>query len=188
MHSKSVHIYTNYDEVELFINGVSYGKKKHVAKADSDISQVERFRLMWDDTVYEPGEICAVAYKDGKEAERKTVRTAKEPYKIELSAYCDTIEANGEALNYITAKIVDKDGNLCPNASNRLTFKSEGSAVVYATDAGDQRETETFLRPDKKAFSGMLVCCLRSNKAKGKTKVTCTAENLISGTISFDCE
>ena len=183
-----VHIYTNYDEVELFINGVSYGKKKHAAKADSDISQVERFRLMWDNTVYEPGEICAVAYKDGKEAERKTVRTAKEPYKIELSAYRDTIEANGEALNYVTAKIVDKDGNLCPNASNRLTFKSEGSAVVYATDAGDQRETETFLRPDKKAFSGMLVCCLRSNKAKGKTTVTCTAENLISGTISFDCE
>ncbi len=182
-----VHVYTNHEEVELFINGVSWGKRRHKEVGIDDASQLERFRLMWNETVYTPGEVCAVAYKNGKEIERKVIRTAGEPYRIELSAYSETIAADGESLNYVTASIVDRDGNLCPNAAHRLTFSAEGAAFVYATDAGDQRETETFLRPDKKALSGMLVCCLKNNGTKGKTVVSCAAEGLIPAELSFDC-
>ena len=82
---------------------------------------------------------------------------------------------------------VDKNGNLCPGADNRLTFRAEGSAIVYATDAGDQREAETFPRPDKKALSGMLVCCLLSNGNKGKATVVCSADGLLAGSVSFEC-
>lgn len=183
-----VHIYTNYDEVELFINGVSQGKRRHRVEGNDDISQVERFRLMWNDTVYMPGEVCAIGYKNGKEMERKIIRTATEPYRIELTPYYNEINADGEALNYITAKIVDKDGNLCPHACNRLTFKAEGSVDVYATDAGDQRETEAFLRADKKALTGMVVCCVRNNHKKGTATVSCHGGGLISGTVSFECK
>ena len=183
-----VHIYTNYDEVELFINGVSQGKRRHRVGGNDDISQVERFRLMWNDTVYMPGEVCAIGYKNGKEMERKIIRTATEPYRIELTPYYNEINADGEALNYITAKIVDKDENLCPDACNRLTFKAEGSVDVYATDAGDQRETEVFLRADKKALTGMVVCCVRNNHKKGTATISCHGEGLISGTVSFECK
>lgn len=183
-----IHIYTNYDEVELFINGVSQGTKRHAVCGDGIRNQLERFRLMWDDTVYEPGEICAVAYKNGKEAEQKTVRTAGKPHHISLSVYCNTIPSDGESLNYVTASIVDKDGNLCPHANNRLTFSASGSAFVYATDAGDERETETFLRPDKRALSGMLVCCLKSSGKSGRTTVTCYSDGLNSSSICFECE
>ena len=182
-----IHIYTGYDEVELFINGVSQGKRKRANGGNGDTAQLERFRLMWNDTVYEPGEVCAVAYKNGTEIERKILRTASAPYRIELSAYNDIISADGEALNYVTARILDKDGNPCPKANNRLTFSAEGSATVYTTDAGDQRETESFLRPDKKALSGMLVCCLRSNGNKGKATVFCSAYGLISDSVTFEC-
>lgn len=188
-----VHIYTNYDEVELFVNGKSQGKRTFAKKLtefkdkkEAWQNQVERFRLIWNDVVYEPGEITAVAYKDGKEAERKTVKTAGEPYAIRLSSYRDTINADGEDLNYITAEIVDKDGNLCPNADNRITFTALG-AEVYATDAGDQRETETFLRPDKKAMSGKLIAIVRSAE-KGEATITATADGLVSGIISFECK
>ena len=183
-----VHVYTNYEEVELFINGVSQGKRRHATGGDDPQAQLERFRLMWNDTVYAPGEVCAVAYKDGKEVERKVIKTASAPYKIELSAYKSKICADGEDLNYVTATIVDKDGNICPNANNRLTFSSVGSAKVYATDAGDQREVECFLRPDKKALSGMLVCCLRSTGESGETTVICEGDGLIHGSITFRCE
>ena len=182
-----VHVYTNYDEVELFINGISYGKKSHKKDGIDETSQLERFRLMWNDIVYTPGEVTAVAYKDGREASRAVIRTAGEPYKIELSAYNSVISADGESLCYVTASIVDRDGNLCPNASHRLTFSAEGAAYVYATDAGDQRETETFLRPDKKALAGMLVCCLRSTGEKGNATVSCNGEGLLSGTVEFEC-
>ena len=178
-----VHVFTNCDEVELFINGVSQGKRRHATHGNDDLSQVERFRLIWDDTVYTPGEVLAVGYKNGQEIMRQTVRTAKAPHHVELSAYYTEIAADGEALNYVTAKIVDADGNLCPNACNRLTFEAKGAVSVFATDAGDQRETETFLRPDKKALSGMLVCCVRNNAT-----VCCKADGLTAGSVSFDCE
>ena len=182
-----IHIYTNYDEVELFINGVSQGKRRRAKSGNSNEAQLERFRLMWNDTVYEPGEVCAVAYKNGTVCERKTLRTAGAPYRIELSAYSERIAADGESLNYVTAKILDKDGNLCPSAANRLTFSAEGAAVVYATDAGDQRETETFLRPDKKALAGRLVCCLKSSGKAGVATVSCSADGLVGGSVEFEC-
>jgi beta-galactosidase len=190
-----VHIYTNFDEVELFVNGTSYGKRTFAAKKtefssedEENRNQMERFRLIWDNVIYEAGEITAVGYKNGVEAMRKTVKTAGEPYEIRLSAYSESIEADGESLNYITAEIVDKGGNLCPKADNRITFKAEGGAYVFATDAGDQRETETFLRPDKKAMSGMLVAVVRSTGEKGRVTVTACAEGLKEGTVSFECK
>ena len=183
-----IHIYTNYDEVELFINGISQGKRRHATGGEGNEAQVERFRLIWKDTVYTPGEVLAVAYKDGKEAARATLRTAGAPHRILLSAYSDRIGTDGEAVNFITASIVDKDGNLCPKAADRLTFKAEGGVSVFATDAGDQRETETFLRPDKRALSGMLVACVKATGKAGTATVTCEAEGLEAGTVSFLCE
>ena len=182
-----VHVYTNYDEVELFVNGISWGRRRHATSGDDVNAQIERFRLVWNDVVYAPGEICAVAYQNGEEKERKTVRTAGEPYRIELKAYRERVAADTEELNYVTASIVDKEGNLCPNASHRLTFSARGVARIYATDAGDQRETESFLRPDKKAFSGKLVACLRCNGEKGAVAVSCFGDGLIPAEISFEC-
>lgn len=143
---------------------------------------------MWNDTVYQPGEICAVAYVEGKEVERKTIKTAGEPYAIKLNVYKNEISADTESLNYVTATIVDKYGNVCPNANNRLYFLAEGCAKVYATDAGDQREVEGFLRADKKALSGMLVCCLRSDGKAGKVVVKCKSDSLIEGIVQFACK
>ncbi|MBQ8550024.1 MAG: DUF4982 domain-containing protein, partial [Clostridia bacterium] len=187
-----VHIYSNYEEVELFVNGVSQGKRRYadtpegtdLQKADGG-AHLKRFRMMWEDVIYQPGEITAVAYNGGKEVDRKTVKTAGEPHHIELSAYYERITADGEALNYITASILDAEGNLCPNATDRLTFTADG-AELYATDAGDQRETESFLRPDKKALSGMLVGCIRAGETPGQATVTCSAEGLISQTITLE--
>lgn len=189
-----VHIFTNYDEVELFVNGVSQGKRRHATAAEcADLprdkklgNHIKRFRLMWDDVEYRPGEITAVAYKDGKEVDRKTVRTAGAPHHIELTAYKEGLTADGEDVNFITASILDAEGNLCPTANNRLTFTVEGAATLHGTDAGDQRETETFLRPDKKALSGMLVGCIRAGETPGQATVTCSAEGLISHTITLE--
>ena len=182
-----VHVYSSYEEIELFINGISQGRRRRKTSGSEPWEQVERFRLVWSDIVYTPGEVLAIAYNGGKEVARKVVRTAGEPYKIELSAYYDKLCADGESFNFITAKILDKDGNPCPKANDRLTFAAEGGAYVYATDAGDERECETFLRPDKKALCGMLVACVKSNGEAGKATVSCSADGLISDTITFEC-
>ena len=182
-----VHVYTNYEEVELLVNGVSQGRRRHATEGNDVTAQLERFRLMWNDVVYAPGEITAIAYRDGQEVDRTTVRTAKAPHHVVLEAYRGKIAADGESLNYVTATVVDCDGVPCPRADQRLSFCAEGAADVYATDAGDQRETECFLRPDKRALSGKLVCCLRAKETAGSVRVTCSGEGLLPGTLTFDC-
>lgn len=190
-----VHIYTNYEEVELFVNGVSQGKRRHAdgpegadfKKADNG-AHLKRFRMMWNDVIYQPGEITAVAYQNGLEVASKTIKTAGAPHHIKLSAYKPALAADGDDLNYITASILDAEGNLCPHAADRLTFQVEGAAEFLATDAGDQRETETFLRPDKKALAGMLVGCIRSKKEPGSVTVTVTGDGLLSGTLTLEVE
>ncbi|MBQ6824293.1 MAG: DUF4982 domain-containing protein [Clostridia bacterium] len=187
-----IHIYTNYDEVELFVNGISQGKRRHATVEEcaprpedkQGGSHVKRFRLMWEDVIYQPGEITAIAYKNGKEMERKTVKTAGEPHHIELSAYKEGLTADGEDVNFITASIVDAEGNLCPHAANRLTFTVEGAALI-GTDAGDQRETESILRPDKKALGGLLVCGIRALEKAGPVTVACGGEGLLPATLTL---
>lgn len=192
-----VHIYTNYDEVELFVNGVSQGKRRHATAADAaKIEEIKaekgahlgRFRLMWNDVVYQPGEITAVAYQNGIEVARKTVKTTGEPHHIKLSAYKKALVADGDDLNYITASIVDEQGNLCPHANHRLTFAVQGAAELLTTDAGDQRETETFQRPDKKALAGMLVGCIRATQQPGTVTVTCSGNGLEGATLTLECK
>lgn len=195
-----IHIFTNYDEVELFVNGISQGRRRHKNKEgfrdearygsktailEETMGMIERFRLKWDDVIYEPGEITAVAYdKDGRESERRTIKTAGMPYSICLEAYKEGLAADGDDVNYITASIVDKEGTLCENANLRLTFRVSGAGELLTTDAGDQRETEAFTRPNKKALGGMLVACVRSLKdVTGAVMITCEGEGLKSGKI-----
>jgi beta-galactosidase len=87
---------------------------------------------------------------------------------------------NGDDLVYLTAAVTDKDGILCPHASNRITFSVAGAGELLTTDAGDQRETESFARPDKKALAGYCVACVRSLTNAGEISVTAEAEGLKS--------
>lgn len=175
-----IHIFTNYFEVELFINGEAQGKRRHTA-----IDEIRRFRMIWENTIYQPGEVLAVAYDiNGKEMERKVLRTAEAPAGIRLEAYKENWVADGDDVNYITASIVDANGTLCETSDQRLTFRVTGPCELLTTDAGDQRETESFARPDKKTLGGKLVACIRSVKDQpGTVTITCTGEGLAPATL-----
>ncbi len=114
-----VFVYTNGDCAELFLNGKSLGKKFKNPKSSNS---TERFRLMWDDVPYQPGELKAVAYKEGAQIGEAIVKTAGDPYKIKLTPDRKTIEAGVMDLSYILVEAYDKDGNLCPLADNKIEF------------------------------------------------------------------
>lgn len=178
-----VHVFTNYPEVELLVNGVSYGRRRA-----SDENEITRFRLMWNDVVYEPGKIIAIAYDEsGNVAERVEIKTANTAKRIKLEAYKPSIVADGDDLNYITASIVDENGTLCETQDMRLTFEVVGAGELLTTDAGDQREVESFYRADKRSLGGKLVACVRGiDGIKGDITVVCRAEGLESKTITFE--
>jgi beta-galactosidase len=189
-----VHVYTNYPTVELFVNGVSLGKK-HLAQSgsvstDKDGREIPRYRLVWEDVVYQPGEVKAVGYdEDGNPRKETVVRTAGAPHHLVLTADRPRIAADGDDLVYITAAVVDAQGIVCPRADHRITFTTRGAGELLTTDSGDQRETESFARPDKKALAGYTVACIRSLQGIcGSLTVTATAEGLAPGSVTVEVE
>lgn len=180
-----VHVYSSYPEVEVFVNGKSYGRRRLGDVSGGDLGEVERYRMMWNDTVYEAGEVRAVAYdENGSVAAESVVRTAGRPCAIALSADRTEISADGEDLVYITASVVDENGTVCPHSDDRLYFAVSGAGELLTTDNGDQRETESFARHDKKALAGLCVACVRSIKeTTGKLTLTVSADGLTSASI-----
>ncbi len=158
-----VFCYTNYPAAELFVNGVSKGVKRK-----NRDNKYERYRLMWKDVVYEPGEIRVVAYDDaGVRRDSVTVRTAGEPGVIEARADREVIRSDGKDLCFVTVEIRDQSGNLCPRADNLLFFEVEGAASLEALCNGDPTDQTSFSSSYMRAFNGKMVAVLRSRETSG---------------------
>ena len=175
-----VFVYTNYPSAELFINGKSYGRQtKH-----KNGTVENRYRLMWHDAVYQPGEVRIVAYDEqGNPVAEKTVRTAGKPHHIELVTGRSSLQADGKDLAYVTLRIVDKDGNLCPNDGRLVSFKVKGAGKYRASANGDPTCLDLFHKPEMHAFGGMLTVIVQSGEKTGEIELQATAKGIKTGTI-----
>lgn len=184
-----VFVYTNYPSVELFINGKSQGirtKNKNISLEEAaesnkvpDFSLQERYRLMWMDTEYEPGEVTAVAYgSDGKIKARKTIRTAGKPYKIELSPDRALLNADGKDLAFINVRLVDKEGNFCPCETRKIRFKVKGAGHFKAIANGDPTCLESFQNAEMSLFSGQLTMIVETDEQPGEIIVEAFADGV----------
>ncbi len=189
-----VYCYTNCEEVELFLNGKSLGKKvKGVDKTPIIVDFVRYegskpfmspYRLSWE-VPYKAGELKAVAYKNGCAIKEKIIRTAGEPAKIELKPDRCRINANGQDMSFVTVKILDKDGNLCPNATNLVNFDVQGAGKLVAVGNGNPASTEPFNVNYRKAFSGMAMIYVKSAKELGEIKIKASSEGLETTEIAI---
>ena len=174
-----VFVYTNYPTAELFINGKSYGKQ---SKNNSSLKN--RYRLMWMDAVYEPGEVKVVAYnKEGKAVAEKVVRTAGKPHHIELVSNRNELTADGKDLAYVTVKVVDKDGNPCPTDNRQINFSAKGTGKYRAAANGDPTNLEQFHLPKMHAFNGMLTAIIQAGETAGEIVFTAKANGVKAGNI-----
>ena len=184
-----VFCYTSYPSAELFVNGKSYGKLRHATAGETELlakgetiegvsampkvgdfvppvwgsaprpELLPRYRLMWFDVPYEAGEITVVAYdENGKEAARESVYTAGEPDHLEV-VWANEKE-NPEELCYMTVKVVDKKGRLCPKANNLIRY--EGDGFVAAAN-GDAACLDSFVEPQMHAFAGQCTFIILKN-------------------------
>ena len=191
-----VFVYTNYPSAELFINGKSQGiRTKDLSvtvhnSGDSlsvaNLKRQQRYRLMWMDTVYEPGTVKVVAYDaEGNAVAQKEIHTAGKPYRIELEADRTTITADGKDLSFVTVKVVDKDGNLCPMADNEITFKVKGAGSYCAGANGDPVSLESFQEPHMHVFSGMMTAIVSSSEEPGEIVLEASSKGLKKATITI---
>ncbi|MCR5469369.1 MAG: DUF4982 domain-containing protein, partial [Prevotella sp.] len=156
--------YNQADEVELFVNGKSQGIRK---KADS-----HQYHVMWRVT-FEPGEVKVVARKDGSIVGEQAIKTAGQPHHIRLS-----IDYKGKETTFVTAEVVDKDGQLCPWAEDQISFSATGE--IIGTDNGCQTSMERFTSPRRKAFFGKCMVVV-----KGKGTLEAKSYNLKSANINL---
>ncbi len=168
--------YTNCDSVELFLNEESLGEKTW-----EDTSQLH---LEWS-VPYKPGILKAVGKKGGKIVCTKEISTAGKPNAFVLSADRTEIESGGYDLSYITVKIVDEKGNVCPNADNEVIFNIKGAGSILGVDNGNPISHEDFIANKRKAFHGLCLVVVKSAKNSGTINLTATAEGLNSDSITI---
>lgn len=188
-----VYSYTNCDEVELFVNGKSYGKKIKGKDTTTIFAEYNgfkggtidsKYRLSWN-VPYQPGSLKVVGYKNGKPVATKEIKTASKPYKIKLIADRTTINASGEDLSFITVRVEDKDGNLCPKANHLINFKVSGNGNLEAVGNGNSASLESFQANYITSFYGKSLAILKATENPGEITLTATADNLTSATITI---
>jgi beta-galactosidase len=167
--------YNQADEVELYLNGKSVGIKK---KNGDDLHVMWRLK-------FEPGTLKAVSRKDGKVVMTSVIKTAGAPAKIELTADRQEINADGKDLAYITARVLDQEGNVVPDAENEISFAINGNAYVRATDNGDPVSHQSFQSKNRKVFHGLALAILQAKQTRGRVILTATAQGLRSAAIQI---
>ncbi|WP_208645625.1 beta-galactosidase GalB [Mucilaginibacter endophyticus] len=165
--------YNNADEVELYLNGKSVGIQK---KKGDDL------HVMWR-VKYEPGTLKAVSRKNGKTVLTREIHTAGAPAKIELIADRSQIKADGKDLSFVTVKILDKDGNVVPDADNKVNFKINGEGFIASVDNGDPVSHDPFKADYRKAFHGLALAIVQAKEKAGTITLTASADGLQSKTL-----
>ena len=186
--------YSNAEEVELLLNGKSLGRKKRFSeewempvgkKVSPDGKFMSKYRRVWQ-VPYEPGTLKAVAYQNGKQVAVDEVRTAGAPAQVTLVPDRAVIQSDGYDLSFITVRIEDKDGNLCPMADNLVHFDVTGAGVIAAVDNGNAATEEPFQADHRKAFNGLALLIVRSKVGEaGEIQVVATSSGLANSRVEI---
>ncbi len=180
-----VFVYTNGDCAELFLNGTSLGTD---CKNPTSETSVERSRLMWRDVTYEPGELRAVAYREGGEIGEATMRTAGEPRELRLTPDRTTLATDGMDLSYILLEAYDADGNPAPLADDRIRLEIEGPGRIAGVGNGNPQSFEPFQAEHVDLFYGKAMLILGADREAGLVRVQARAEGLESATVTIRVE
>lgn len=188
-----VFVYTSYPCAELFVNGVSQGRRTF-AEPDGQTpclgeKAMKRFRLMWDDVEYQPGELKVVAYNaEGQAVAEKTIRTAGKASAIRLTPDRNVLKADGEDLCFINVSLTDKDGNPVPDDSRLVKVKVSGAGAFKAIANGDPTCLESFQQPQMHLFSGQLTVLVQSGTTPGEITVEVSGKGVRKATVTLKTE
>lgn len=170
--------YNNADEVELQLNGQSLGSKS---------KNNDALHVQWR-VLFQPGVLKAIAKRNGKTVLTKELKTAGAPAKIQLIANRTKLKANGTDLSFITATIVDKEGNLVTNADTLLEFSVAGAGFLAGTDNGFQADTTSLKSSIRKSWKGMALAIVQTTEKKGNITVLVKGRGLKETVITLQTD
>ncbi|KOS06753.1 glycoside hydrolase [Flavobacterium akiainvivens] len=167
--------YNHADEVELYLNGKSLGKKS---------KQGDELHIMWS-VKYEPGTLKAVSRKGGKVVLEKEIKTVGAPAQLKATADRTEIKADGTDLSFITVDIQDANGIFAATANNEITFSVKGNAKIVGVCSGDPVSHEPYKGNKHTALNGKCLVIIQSTDKAGKVEVTASANGLKASTVNL---
>ena len=186
-----VMVYTDFPEAELFLNGVSMGRRhkysveEATAAKDDTLALLRRYRLIWENIKYSPGVLKVIAYDaDGRAVMADSVQTSGAPCRLTLTADRITL-AGKDDMAFVRVSVVDKDGNLCPDYNGWVNFSVSGNGRYVAAANGDPTDLNIFHRPSMPAFHGQLSVTVAAMESNGMIRLTAITNDGCKGTIDF---
>lgn len=165
-----VHLFTSGDEAELFVNGISQGRRHKAPGA---------YRLRWDHVRYQPGELRVQTWRNGRPWAEDRVRTAQAVAQLQARADRSTLLSDGRDLSFISVQVADAGGQPVPQDARAIQFRVEGPAELLATDNGDPSDLVAFPSATRHAFNGKALAIIRALPgASGAVRVHVHAQGL----------
>jgi beta-galactosidase len=172
-----VNVYSSCEQVELFLNGKSLGKKS--------TNRSNQFIAVWN-VSYQPGVLKAVGYNGKKQIKVAELKTAEEPAKIRLTADRNMLKSDGQDLSYVTVEITDTNGNRNPKAENQVTFEIEGPGEIIAVGNANPVSLESYQQPNRKAWQGKCLVIIKSGKQAGNVLLTAKSASLKQAVLNIE--
>jgi beta-galactosidase len=190
-------VYSNCRQVELLVNGKSYGTKSLVfprpgaTRSWSDFTPAGTtadLHLTWD-VPYEPGIIRVLGRQDGQEiVAQEEIHTPGAPARIALNLDKSVLESAGRGVAQVEVRILDADGNLVPTARNVVSFDIHGPANIIGYDNGDNASHDSYQTNSRPVFNGLALAAVRAGKTPGQVTVTAKAEGLKEAAVELEVQ
>ncbi|HLM57194.1 MAG TPA: glycoside hydrolase family 2 TIM barrel-domain containing protein [Pyrinomonadaceae bacterium] len=175
-HEENVEVYSNAEQVELFLNGRSLGSK---ARPSDDAPR------NWT-VPFEPGTLRAVGSNGGRVVATHELKTAGRPARVVLSADRARLAHAWDDVAQVEATVVDSNGVIVPSASDLVTFKVTGPARVAAVDNGDNASHEPFQATQRRAYQGRCFAMLKATAPRGRATLTASAAGLAPASVTIE--
>ena len=173
--------YTNADEVELIVNGKSYGTKQNDKK-----SAKMRNQIRWKDITYQPGYCEAIAKTNGKIVARHRIETTGKPVALKIENDNNAWKADGTDLQHLRIYAIDSKGRRVYTATGDVKVTIDGTAATLAAMSnGNQASDELNVVDHRMLFNGSVLAILRSDINAGTITVTATCDGLKSAKAKF---
>ena len=178
-----LHVFSNCDAVELFLNGKSLGRKSRRPKSSE---LYRRIRFIWENVQWEPGTLKAVGFRGEEPCSEEILKTAGKPSVLKLETNRTECAADGDDMLFVTVSVTDRDSVFCATDRSFVKFRLEGDSLeIAAADAGNAASVEVFRTPECTLFSGMAVVYLRSTGKPGTSVLHAEGNGLRSASISL---
>jgi beta-galactosidase len=174
-----VEVVSNYPGVRLYLNDVLVGERP--------TTREQEYKAVFT-LPYAPGVLRAAGVKDGRELESTVLKTAGPPARIRLLADRSRISADGQDLSFVTVEITDAEGNIQPNAGNRLHFAISGPGVIAGVDNGNGKDPDPYTGTERNAFHGRSLVVIRSTRDAGKIRLEAGSQGMTSACITIRSE